>query len=158
MGWMEWTGWKTGFFRMSESVFTEGSSWFLLMICSASCVLPTRQVSVKKPKIPFYDTWSTVQGQSWWASPGPRPGTAAVLPLQWNADMATKSSRQQYIWRKYFWLSPPILSWRHQVFSSELEDAKAPSNFPKGTSSLSQLHSEALDLTQNALTLWHCRQ
>lgn len=38
--WTKWGGWNTGFFRISESIFTEGRSWFLLMICNASWVLP----------------------------------------------------------------------------------------------------------------------
>lgn len=155
MGWIEWTGWKTGFFRMSESVFTEGSSWFLLMICSASCVLPTRQVSIKKPKIPFYDTGITVQGQSWWASPGPRPGTPAAFPLQWNAAMA--GDNRKFFKNGFDWVHL-FLAENIKLLPQSWKMPKVPSSFPKLISSLSQLHSEVLDLTQSALTLWHCRQ
>lgn len=50
MGWIGWTGWNTGFFLISESVFTVGSSWFLLMICKASWVLPKKHFPLKKKK------------------------------------------------------------------------------------------------------------
>lgn len=60
MGWSEWTGWKTGFFRMSESVFTEGRSWFLLMICSASWVLPAIENS-NNSSVVSCDSWAVPQ-------------------------------------------------------------------------------------------------
>lgn len=50
-----WMDWNIGFFFTSEDrAFTEGSSWFLLMICSANCVLPvstnTVQVHCRQPE------------------------------------------------------------------------------------------------------------
>lgn len=48
MGWTRWAGWNMGFFLISESILTEGRSWFRLMICSASWVLPMWQFTVFK--------------------------------------------------------------------------------------------------------------
>jgi hypothetical protein len=57
MGWIGWTGWSTGFFLTSEWVFTVGRSWFLLMICKASWVLPIKHLPVKTK----HTTLSTAQ-------------------------------------------------------------------------------------------------
>lgn len=94
MGWIEWTGWNTGFFRMSESVLTEGRSWFLLMICRASCVLPTRQLSIKK-KVPLYDWLTNVLRTQLTSQPWAQATDRSDLPIQWNADMDMKSIRQK---------------------------------------------------------------
>lgn len=97
MGWIEWTGWNTGFFRMSESVLTEGRSWFLLMICRASCVLPTRQLSIKKKYLCMTDL-QMFSEQSWQASLGPRPQTQAIFlfseMLTWTWKVLDKSNRE----------------------------------------------------------------
>lgn len=94
MGWIEWTGWYTGFFRMSESVLTEGRSWFLFMICRASCVLPTRQLSIKK-KVPLYDWLTNVLRRELTSQPWAQATDTSYLPIQWNADMDLKSIRQK---------------------------------------------------------------
>ena len=90
MGWIEWTGWKTGFFRMSESVFTEGSSWFLLMICSASCVLPTRQPLINKSTC---DVGSPVLRAELTSQPRPRTLVAFLFTemLMWAWKTLDKS-------------------------------------------------------------------
>lgn len=48
IGWMGCTGWNTGFFLTSEWAFTVGSSWFRLIICRASCVLPRETLPIKE--------------------------------------------------------------------------------------------------------------
>lgn len=155
MGWIEWTGWNTGFFRMSESVFTEGRSWFLLMICSASCVLPTRRLSIKKRYLGM--TWITHCS----LNRADKPALGPSYVLQWSSYSLNYWQSWKVLEQSRFETTILLDSTYSllKTLSFSISAWRCQSTW-RAIFSLYHPHSETLalmqnDVIQNGLTAWH---